>query len=192
MLQRKDTTNISELISFFTSSEKVCETVLWIIRSLKLNSKQFNFSDSDRLIYSSGNVLTLLLLFPLFQLENVRKYSQSSLFRLFKGGKDRFYRFKKNELVEWRAINYKITLQLIRMTKSLTTDFTTGCRCLVADDTDLPNTSRSIELMAGYGLMSAIVAFSASKVCSSGIMMTRFSLGLFSNCILGELGRKCV
>ena len=35
MLQRKDTINISELNSFLTSSEKVCETVLWIIRSLK-------------------------------------------------------------------------------------------------------------------------------------------------------------
>lgn len=41
MLQHKDTTNISELNDFFTSSEKVCETVLWIIRSLKLSCKRF-------------------------------------------------------------------------------------------------------------------------------------------------------
>jgi hypothetical protein len=31
VLQRKDTTNISELNDFFISSEKVCDTVLWII-----------------------------------------------------------------------------------------------------------------------------------------------------------------
>jgi hypothetical protein len=70
MLQHKDTTNISELNNFFTSSEKVCETVLWIIHSLKLNGKRFELSGSGRTIYGPGNVLTFLLLFPLFQLPN--------------------------------------------------------------------------------------------------------------------------
>ncbi len=95
MLRSKDTTNISEIIGFFTSSEKVCQTVLWIIRSLNLNSKQLRPSDGDRSTYSSGNVFTLLLFYPLFQLSNVRVYSQSVLPKLFKGGKDVFYRFKK-------------------------------------------------------------------------------------------------
>ena len=81
----KDTTNISELNSFFTSSEKVCETVLWIIRSLKFNGKGFGFHESDRSIYGSGEVLTFLLLFPLFQLSNVRAFSQSVLAKLFGG-----------------------------------------------------------------------------------------------------------
>jgi hypothetical protein len=32
MIRRKDTTNISEITGFFTSSEKVGRTVLWIQR----------------------------------------------------------------------------------------------------------------------------------------------------------------
>lgn len=64
MLQHKDTTNISELNNFFTSSEKVCETVLWIIRSLKRNGKRFEISESDRCIYGPGSELTFLLFFP--------------------------------------------------------------------------------------------------------------------------------
>ena len=147
MLQRKDTTKISELNGFFTSSEKVCETVLWIIRSLKLNSKQYLLLNSERTTYLPGNVLTILLLFPLFQLENVREYSQSALIKLFRGGKDLFYRFKNNELINWRAINYKVTLQLIGIAKTRSTYDATDLRCLIADDTDLPKTGRSIELI---------------------------------------------
>ena len=118
MLQRKDTTNISELNGFFTSNEKVCETVLWIMRSLKLNDKRFELSGSDRSIYGSATVLTFLLLFPLFQLPNVRAFSQSVLAKLFGGGKDVFYRLKNNEKISWRAIHYRITLQLIRRATS--------------------------------------------------------------------------
>jgi len=145
MLRRKDTTNISELNGFFTSSEKVCQTILWIIRSLKLDSKQLRSSDEDRLTYSSGNVLTLLLLFPLFRLPNVRSYSQSVLSKLFKGGKDVFYRFKNNEMINWRALHYQVNSQLIKMATSA--EESTGCKCLIADDTDLPKTGWSIELI---------------------------------------------
>lgn len=145
MLRSKDTTNISEINGFFTSSEKVCQTVLWIIRSLNLNSKQLKLSDGDRSIYSSGNVLTLLLLFPLFQLPNVRAFSQSILWKLFKGGKDVFYRFKNNEMINWRALHYQITSQLIEIATSA--EESTGYKCLIADDTDLPKTGRSIELI---------------------------------------------
>lgn len=145
MLRSKDTTNISELNSFFTSSEKVCQTILWIIRSLKLDSKQLRTSDEDRLTYSSGNVLTLLLLFPLFQLSNVRSYSQSVLSKLFKGGKDVFYRFKNNEMINWRALHYQVNSQLIGIATS--SEESTGYKCLIADDTDLPKTGWSIELI---------------------------------------------
>jgi hypothetical protein len=145
MLRSKDTTNISEINGFFTSSEKVCQTVLWIIRSLNLNSKQLRPSDSDRSTYSSGNILTLLLLFPLFQLSNVRSYSQSILLKLFKGGKDVFYRFKNNEMINWRALHYQVTSQLIAIATAA--EKSTGYKCLIADDTDLPKTGWSIELI---------------------------------------------
>lgn len=147
MLQRKDTTNISELNSFFTSSEKVCETVLWIIRSLKFSGKGFEFPESDRAIYGSGTVLTFLLLFPLFQLSNVRAFSQSVLAKLFGGGKDVFYRLKNNEKISWRSLHYRITLQLIRLATFRSSEEPKGLKCLIADDTDLPKTGRRIELI---------------------------------------------
>jgi hypothetical protein len=147
MLQHKDTTNISELNSFFTSSEKVCETVLWIIRSLKLSGKRFEFPESDRSIYGSGTVLTFLLLFPLFQLSNVRAFSQSVLAKLFGGGKDVFYRLKNNEKISWRSFHYRVTLQLIRLVTSRSSEEPNGLKCLIADDTDLPKTGRRIELI---------------------------------------------
>ena len=145
MPRSKDTTIISEINGFFTSGEKVCQTVLWIIRALNLNSKQLRLPDRDRSIYSSDNILTLLLLFPLFQLPNVRAFSQSTLSRLFKGGKDVFYRFKNDETVNWRALHSRINSQLIEI--ATTAEQPNGYKCLIADDTDLPKTGRSIELI---------------------------------------------
>lgn len=56
MLWRKDTNNISELNGFSISGEKVCQTILWIIRSLKLDNKQLSPTDEGRLIYTSTKV----------------------------------------------------------------------------------------------------------------------------------------
>ena len=39
------------------------------------------------------------MIFPLLQLSNVRAYSQSILVKLFKGGKDVFYRLKSNDRI---------------------------------------------------------------------------------------------
>jgi len=147
MLQRKVTTNISELNNFFTSSEKVCETVIRIIRSLKLNSKQFKLAGTNRRTYAPNEVLMLLLLFPLLQLSNVRAYSQSILVKLFKGDKDVFYRFKNNEWVNWRTISYHVTMKLIQQSEAHSIGNPTGCKCLIADDTDMPKTGWSIELI---------------------------------------------
>ena len=147
MLQRKVTTNISELNNFFTSSEKVCETVLRIICSLKLNSKYFKLTGNNRTTYAPNEVLTLLLLFPLLQLSNVRAYSQSILMQLFKGGKDVFYRFKNNEWVNWRTISYHVTMKLIQKSEAHSIGNPTECKCLIADDTDMPKTGWSIELI---------------------------------------------
>jgi hypothetical protein len=83
----------------------------------------------------------------LFQLSNVRAFSQSVLAKLFVGGKDVFYRLKNNEMIPWRALHYRISLQLIRLAKSHSSEESTGLRCLIADDTDLPKTGRCIELI---------------------------------------------
>lgn len=147
MLQGKITTNISELNNFFTSSQKVSDTVIRIIRSLKLGSKQFELRGNAQTCYASNEVLTVLLLFPLLQVSNVREYSLSIMIRLFKGGKDVFYRFKNNELVHWRSIGYRVTLKLIQKSKSHSASDGTGYTCLIADDTDLPKTGFSIELI---------------------------------------------
>ena len=147
MLQRKVTTNISELNNFFTSSEKVCDTVLRIIRSLKLNSKHFQLTGNNRTTYAPSEVLMVLLIFPLLQLSNVRAYSQSILVKLFKGGKDVFYRLKNNDRVNWRSISYHVTMKLIKKSEAHSIGNPTGCKCLIADDTDMPKTGWSIELI---------------------------------------------
>lgn len=147
MLQHKNTAILSEMKVFFTSSEKACETIFSIVSSLKLDSKRIGFSDDVRTRYPNSEILSLLLLFPLLGIDNVRSYTLSFIQKLFLGGKDVFYRFKNDESIDWRSLAYRINKKLIATAQTKGSEGGTGYRCLIVDDTDLPKTGWCIELV---------------------------------------------
>ena len=51
MLQHKSTTIISELKNYFSSSEKIFQTLLTELRFLKISDKQFQSSDKNNSQY---------------------------------------------------------------------------------------------------------------------------------------------
>lgn len=146
MLRHKDTIKLSEISNFFTTSEKAMQTVFRLIRSLKFSDKNFGFSQSSNLEYSSYSKLVLLLLFPFFEIKSACYYSESSLSKFFNCGKDVFYRPVNSELIDWRRFAYSLTMQLIGKTAN-NSDESSSPRCLIIDDTDLPKTGRCMELI---------------------------------------------
>jgi hypothetical protein len=146
MLRDKDTIIISELKNFFTSSEKAIYTLFDLMSSLTFSEKQLGLPQSSNTRYRSFNSLLLLLLFPLFEIQDVFHYRGSALSQFASCGKDVFYRLLNNPAIDWRSLSYRLNTKLIRKTESKSED-SGNPRCLIIDDTDLPKSGRRIELL---------------------------------------------
>ncbi|MHB9142106.1 MAG: IS4 family transposase [Paludibacter sp.] len=147
MLRHKDTIILSEINSFFTSSEKAMETIFSFIRSLTFSDKKLGFSKANNLKFSNHNKLVLLLLFPFFEIKSSWHYADSALYRFLSCGKDIFYRLMNDSSIDWRNLSYSINMQLIRKAQNNSELSNSNPRCLIIDDTDLPKTGRKIELI---------------------------------------------
>jgi hypothetical protein len=66
MLRNKVTTTISELQKFFTSDEKIFQTLLSVFNTLNLSGNQFRTVDKSNSKYVGYQRFVLLMLFPLF------------------------------------------------------------------------------------------------------------------------------
>lgn len=147
MLPNKSTTVLSEIKDFFTSSEKASTTIFDILRSLNFSDQKFGLPNDVRNGYARNDVMMLMILFPLLQIKNAYDYCKSPVYYLFCSGKDVFYRFKNNELINWRLLGYKTNLKLIRIAEKRGEASKTAHKCLIVDDTDLPKTGACIELI---------------------------------------------
>jgi len=149
MLPYKSTHFIGELQTYFTSGEKAVTTLFQHLRSLKIYSNMFRAIDKCNTQYSGKQIFTLLLLFPFFTIKDSSHFNESSVYQLYKCGKDVFYEFLKSTLIEWRKLSYQVTKQLIeRARKSFDDSDNQPIRCLIADDTDLPKRGRCFELLS--------------------------------------------
>ena len=136
MLRHKDTIILSEISSFFTSSEKAMETIFGFIRSLTFSDNKFGFSGANNLKYSNHSKLVLLLLFPFFEVKSNWHYVDSALYRFLSCGKDVFYRLMNDSSIDWRNLAYSITMQLVRKVHNNSDLSSSNPRCLIIDDTD--------------------------------------------------------
>ena len=149
MRQYKSTKFVSELKNYFSSSEKIFQTLFTELRSLKISDKQFLSVDKINSQYTGYQKFILMLLFPLFAVKDITHYRDSPLYQIVKCGKDVFYRFIDNSNFSWRNLAYKVNLRLFkRVEKSSYTTENKPIRCLIADDTDLPKCGRCFELLS--------------------------------------------
>ena len=140
MLQSKSTKLISEISSFFSSEEKSLETIIKVIKGLNINRLKIGIEEFPQASYRKSDLLSLCLLFPVFSIENVRRYLGSTLQVSFLSEKDTLYRFKNNPLFDWRSLLYKLNRRILSHTVS-----DDSPKCLILDDTDFPKTGKKIE-----------------------------------------------
>jgi hypothetical protein len=147
MLRHKDTIILSEINSFFTSSEKAMDTIFSFIRSLTFSDKRLCFPMANNFRFDNHSKLVLLLLFPFFEIKSSWHYADSALYRFLSCGKDVFYRLMNDSSIDWRNLSYTLTLQLIHKVQNNSEWNDSHPHCLIIDDTDLPKTGRKIELI---------------------------------------------
>jgi len=143
MLQNKGTKYLSEISSFFSSEEKSLTTVLQVIKGLNINRIKTGLEEYSQASYRKNDLLLICLLFPIFSIENVRRYIGSSLHGAFLTEKDTLYRLKNNPLFDWRAFVYKVNKRILGYSDRNTSNDTP--KCLILDDTDFTKTGKKIE-----------------------------------------------
>jgi hypothetical protein len=148
MLPHKDTLILSEIKGFFTSSEKAIASIFRILHSMQLSEKLFFKSDACNVKYRSTDKLTLLLLFPFFEIKDASHFGGSALYKIISCGKDVFYRMLNDTSIDWRSISYKLNLRLLKTTVvNSEPQENKVSRCLIIDDTDLQKKGRHIEFL---------------------------------------------
>lgn len=148
----------SELSTFFDKSDNnlAINIILGIMKLIRIDEKSLKLSKMYNCKMSSWQVLNLLLVFPFFSVKNALQYESSMLGRYFRCKKDMFYDFLNSDLLDWRKILDLMNRQLLRIIsrqeskcpgvkKPAAKD--RSVRCLVVDDTDLPKTGKTMELI---------------------------------------------
>jgi len=112
MLRHKDTVILSEIKDFFTTSEKAIVSIFRVLHSMHVSDKLFFKNDACNVKYRSADKLTLLLLFPFFEIKDASHFGGSALYKFISCGKDVFYRMLNDSSIDWRSISYKLNLRL--------------------------------------------------------------------------------
>lgn len=93
-------------------------------------------------------IFQILILMPFFAVSGLSHYTTSVMSRMFGGKKDILYSFMAQDTVDWLNVIYSIALQLISMITARN-DFKKSHlpTVLIADDSDLPKTNKSIKII---------------------------------------------
>jgi hypothetical protein len=73
-LRHKDTVILSEIKGFFTTSEKAIVSIFRVLHSMQVSEKLFFKNDACNVKYRSVDKLTLLLLFPFFEIKDASHF----------------------------------------------------------------------------------------------------------------------
>lgn len=144
MLQNKSTKVLSELKDFFSSTDKAVNTALSVYNGLHIESLSLSLADLKQSKYQKRDLLLLLLLFPLFGVENVRGYFASILSKQMEACSDTFYRFKNNPMINWRSLVYGLNKRILKRVEA-DPELNKSPACLILDDTDLRKKGKFIE-----------------------------------------------
>jgi len=117
----------------------ICE----VLKTFKLKTLcyQVGFRKQDG--YSTSEILTLMLMFPLMLLKSVHALYQSDFKKVTAMKKDSIYRLKNNSMMPWRALLLIIAKQFQRLVNP--TNEVDDKSAFILDDTTIAKTGRRIE-----------------------------------------------
>ncbi len=141
----KSTKVFSETNSFFTSSEKGINRIMELYQSLHLNRLNLGVDNMPQCTFQKGDLLLALLLFPLYSLSNVYRYTKHPLSRSIEASKNTFYRLKNDSNINWRSLLTKCNIKLLKRTTSTSATNKEFNKCLIIDDTDFEKSTYKTE-----------------------------------------------
>jgi hypothetical protein len=131
--------------------------------------------------------------YPYSKSKNADEYKSSPLYAILACGKDVFYRLLNNEDLNWHSLHYSISKKLIKQSETktdLSLELEKSPKCLIVDDTDLPKTSRFIELIARIYFHDEYTRYFRFQTAFYGSYQDGKSLFALDDSLHGELGKK--
>jgi len=183
---------ISELQSFFTvnDNKRAITSIMNVMSHIRVGVKQMGCDKNANCKLTCEQVYQLMMLFPFFALKNANNYVDSILRKFFSCHKDMFYRFMSNPDIDWRKLVFSVNrrlLQRISLRSDAKKDDTPTC--LIVDDTDIPKTGKSAELLGRIHFhvqQRSILGFKGLFLClTDGKTQTMVDQSLH-----GELGKN--
>ncbi len=133
MLPNKITKNFKEISKFFVENfENSGNAIFTVLDMLNLNDKTLCLSTNYNAKYSQSIKFILILLMPFFCIKNVANYCKSKLYSKIDCGKDTLYRFKKDNSIDFRKINFCIAKKLRKRIEPETDNNNKLPKCLAA------------------------------------------------------------
>ena len=143
MHPHKNIEKLSELKDFFTSSEKVSDTFIDMLKAFSCGSVSRMLNTIKKRGYVAGELLSVLLMLPFAGVSSVRALFFSGLVQLSQAQKDAYYRLKNMETINWRKLLWLVAKRFRQLTEEK--GKSEGTRCLILDDSLLLKTSRFTE-----------------------------------------------
>lgn len=146
---RKNTTILSDLRTFFSKNDcsRALDCILRLMEHMYFRSSDIGVCKNPNCIFTTLDVFYQLILFPFFSVKNAYGYTRSSLSRLFDCHKDMFYRFMNDGNVRWHHLLYGMNRRLLRKIGSGSAAAGKKPVCLIVDDTDIPKTGKTAEML---------------------------------------------
>lgn len=112
----KGTQIISEIGKYFRKDSKISPMtiILQMMHNVKFNEKVLfrNYEIAPNTLFRPLAILQCLLLFPLFGIEKISRYSGTMISQIFKCHRDVFYSFINDGTINWRRIMLKLSSQI--------------------------------------------------------------------------------
>lgn len=143
MHQSKNIEKLSDLNDFFTSSEKVGDTFIDVLKEFRYAPLTRMLNNIKKRGYVVGELLPVLLLLPFCGASSIRAMYSSGLAQFSEAQKDVYYRLKNQVAIDWRKLLRLVCKRFRQITEEKGSPEDT--RCLILDDSLLEKTSRFTE-----------------------------------------------
>ena len=148
MLPNKSNKKLTEISKFFTENfDNAASSVFNIINKLGINDKNLGLSTRYNNKHFQYVKFIVILIMQFCCIKNVASYRNSTLYKYVNCGKDTLYRFKKDNNINFRKINYFIINKLRKLIEQNCEQQSSLPKCLIIDDTDLEKTGYHSELI---------------------------------------------
>ena len=155
MISRHNLNNIDEITQTIKDKKSaIADTLFNTLQPFKIGTLASRSSIVKAKGFRPGELITLLMLFPFFNISAVRSFFHSGYAFLSEAQKDTLFRLKNNPNFNWRRFLYLVAKRSLFLSDengkdSLTLDKSPGGKrrptCLILDDTVQPKRGKKIE-----------------------------------------------